>query len=65
MKYPIVLQRNCNDCGPACIYSLCKYYNIPYNQKDILSLVEGVDSDAVGDIYNRANPVDIEDGGDT
>lgn len=25
----------------------------------------GVDSDAVDDIYNRANPVDIEDGGDT
>lgn len=25
----------------------------------------GVDSDVVDDIYSRANPVDIEDGGDT
>lgn len=40
MKYPIILQRNCNDCGPACIYTLCEYYNIPYNQKDILSQID-------------------------
>lgn len=40
MTYPLVFQKDFNDCGPACIYTLCKYYNIPYNQRTILSLAK-------------------------
>ena len=26
MKYPVVLQHNEEDCGPACLATICKYY---------------------------------------
>lgn len=40
MTYPLVFQKGCNDCGPACIFSLCIYYNITYDKKEILKLAE-------------------------
>ena len=40
MIYPLIFQKNHNDCGPACIFTLCNYYNIPYVKKEILKLAE-------------------------
>lgn len=38
MSYPLVYQKSFNDCGPACIFTLCQYYNIPYDHREILAL---------------------------
>lgn len=40
MTYPLVFQKEYNDCGPACIFTLCKYYNITYDKREILNLSE-------------------------
>lgn len=31
MSYPIVIQKQKFDCGPACICMICKFYNISIN----------------------------------
>ena len=50
MKYPIIYQENHYDCGPACIFMLCEYYNIPYNKNMIIKKAQMCDRGT--NIYN-------------
>lgn len=50
MKYPIIYQENHYDCGPACIFMLCEYYNIPYNKNLIIKKAQMCDRGT--NIYN-------------
>lgn len=40
MAYPLVFQKQNNDCGPACIYTLCQYYSISCDKRKIMLLTK-------------------------
>ncbi len=40
VSFPFLLQRNQMDCGPTCLYMVCKYYGRSFNIEKLRELTE-------------------------